>query len=736
MEISSSLSIGPRRPVPTLVALLAPLILVALAALTFEVANSGRIYPGVRIAGVDVGWAQTTDAVSLLTTKQRQLAASRLIAHVGGRRWILRAADIGARYDLTAQVSAAYRLGRQGTVLTRLKMQALLLARPTDLAPLVYYDRRRLDVVVTALARQIDRPAVDAAVVLRRGVVTLLHPAASGSRLDQQGAAARLAVALTRPHGQVVTLSIAVLAPRVTTDLALARALQSTLALGKAQRVRAGLAAYAHVMTRRNVLLVAHGVARETHLEALARTRRAQVARLTADLAAHAARLPALSVGGALYTVPAAMAQAMLRIQDAPIGPRTAVNPSGVRRTVATLSVRVDRQPHAARLLLRHGKLLLVPSSQGLALDQPAAERVLATVLVGSHEGALSLPVRALQPSVTTADLQPALLRGQWLLAHPPTLVSGKVRWTPAPGALAPALQVGSGQIGLGIAPRALKHVVAWLAGAVGRTARDATFDADGRKAWVVPSVDGVALDQAALGRLLLTVRPGTRAVSVPLRPVLPRLTTARARAMHIGPLVGMGATNFDGSPGNRITNILVSMRALDGVLIAPGDVFSFNKSVGDIDYAHGYVDGITILDGKDVPGVGGGVCQVAVTIFKGAIYTGLLIVERVPHANVVSYYQPTGMDATIYNAPGGPDVKFKNDTGHWLLMKFAYNLDTAYLEVRFYGTDIKQRTEISGPYYSYVANGDTTAIFYRKVYRHGKKIRDENFWSEYVPAQ
>jgi vancomycin resistance protein YoaR len=339
-------------------------------------------------------------------------------------------------------------------------------------------------------------------------------------------------------------------------------------------------------------------------------------------------------------------------------------------------------------------------------------------------------------PAVETAALLPALARGQWLLRHPPALVAGKVRWTPAPGALAPALQLGDGAQPLTLAPSALRHIAAWLARSTARPASDARWEVDGQHARLVPATIGAILDEQALARRLLAAAPGTAEVAVPFRPLAPPLTTARAQSMHIRTLVGTSYTNFYGSTENRITNILAAVQALDGKLIAPGEVFSFNKEVGPIDYAHGYVDGISIIDGQDVPGVGGGVCQVAVTIFKGAIYSGLPIVERHPHANVVPYYQPVGMDATIYQSPDGPDVKFKNDTGQWLLMRFAYNLNTAYLEVRFYGAGLNQQVEIDGPYYTYPGNGDTTAIFYRKVYRNGKKVRDESFFSEYVPVK
>jgi len=87
------------------------------------------------------------------------------------------------------------------------------------------------------------------------------------------------------------------------------------------------------------------------------------------------------------------------------------------------------------------------------------------------------------------------------------------------------------------------------------------------------------------------------------------------------------------------------------------------------------------------VPGIGGGICQVADTIFKGALYSGLPMVHWINHQTLVPYYQPPGMDATVYVAPNSnADVRFQNDTGHWLLIKFTEDLANARLGEELFG--------------------------------------------------
>jgi vancomycin resistance protein YoaR len=117
-------------------------------------------------------------------------------------------------------------------------------------------------------------------------------------------------------------------------------------------------------------------------------------------------------------------------------------------------------------------------------------------------------------------------------------------------------------------------------------------------------------------------------------------------------------------------------------------------------------------------------------------VYAGFRIEERIPHANVVSYYNPVGMDATVYVAPGGPDVKFVNTTDHWVLVSFAEDLQNNRLTVRFFGTDPHFHVVVRGPDVKYQPNGDADAVFYRTVYdRKGNVLLDAAFRSHYVPV-
>jgi vancomycin resistance protein YoaR len=263
----------------------------------------------------------------------------------------------------------------------------------------------------------------------------------------------------------------------------------------------------------------------------------------------------------------------------------------------------------------------------------------------------------------------------------------------------------------------------------------DARFVVQGDRVTLVPAVDGRRVDTVVLAQAIER-RGRAMSMPVPTQAVAPRFSTADAQAMGIKELILSHSTYFPGSSQARLTNIHAAVQHLDGQLIAPGAVFSFDQRIGDITPQGGYVQGINIIDNQDVPGIGGGVCQVAVTLFQAAVYSGMEILERIPHANIVSYYNPVGMDATVYVAPGGPDVKFENNSGHWVLIDFVEDLANDKLTVRFFGTDPHFRVVVRGPIATYHKNGDVDAVFYRTVYdASGKVLLDAHFNSHYVPT-
>lgn len=144
--------------------------------------------------------------------------------------------------------------------------------------------------------------------------------------------------------------------------------------------------------------------------------------------------------------------------------------------------------------------------------------------------------------------------------------------------------------------------------------------------------------------------------VEVVLAPHPPRI-----RGSHLAALtteLARFSTHFRPGERNRSHNIRLAAAAIDGLILLPGDVFSYNETVGRRTRARGYRLAPQIVDGEMVPGIGGGVCQVSTTLYNAALLADLQIVERRHHQLPVKYV-PSGRDATV--ADGYLDLRFRN---------------------------------------------------------------------------
>lgn len=163
--------------------------------------------------------------------------------------------------------------------------------------------------------------------------------------------------------------------------------------------------------------------------------------------------------------------------------------------------------------------------------------------------------------------------------------------------------------------------------------------------------------------------------------------------------LIGSGTSKYVGSIASREKNIELATERLNGILVPPGGLFSFNKSVGEISAATGYAQAYVITNGRTVLGDGGGVCQTSTTVFRAALNSGLEIITRHPHAYRVYYYEqesPVGFDASIYQP--SLDFVFRNDTDNFILLQTSFNREEKKLTYEIYGTPDGRRVEISKP--------------------------------------
>lgn len=255
---------------------------------------------------------------------------------------------------------------------------------------------------------------------------------------------------------------------------------------------------------------------------------------------------------------------------------------------------------------------------------------------------------------------------------------------------------------------------------------------------------------------------PSKLKIPLQVKVIEPKVTTAEANNLGVEALLGRGVSYFRGSSRERIHNIALASSRLNGVLIAPEEIFSLNAALGDVSQATGYQSSYIIKEGKTVLGDGGGVCQVSTTLFRAALASGLKILERHPHSYRVSYYEQggfsPGIDATVF-APN-VDLKIKNNTPAYILIQTKLSYSTSSLIFELYGKKDERIVEISKvkiwdqrppPPDKYIddptlpkgkvkqidwkAWGAKTSFSY-KVTKGGEVLEEKTFYSNFLPWQ
>jgi hypothetical protein len=224
--------------------------------------------------------------------------------------------------------------------------------------------------------------------------------------------------------------------------------------------------------------------------------------------------------------------------------------------------------------------------------------------------------------------------------------------------------------------------------------------------------------------------------------------------------LISEGVSNFAYSPPNRITNIKLMAKKLNGTVVPDGSTFSFNQIMGDVGTDAGWAEGLVIIGDSTEKGLGGGICQVSTTTFRAAFWAGVPIAERHDHAYPVPYYTqggaPEGFDATVWS----PDLDFKfvNDTGAPITITTKMDMSNAQLFVDFYGKPVNRKVDMVGPVFSNrvahppdkyvadktVASGDVNQTDYahdgldvmlkRNITTPDGQVKTDSFASHYVP--
>jgi vancomycin resistance protein YoaR len=261
--------------------------------------------------------------------------------------------------------------------------------------------------------------------------------------------------------------------------------------------------------------------------------------------------------------------------------------------------------------------------------------------------------------------------------------------------------------------------------------------------------------------RVMSTDSP-SRTIVLPVTATQPKVAMEQMDQLGIRELVGEGISDFKGSVQGRMRNIEVASARFAGIVVPPGETFSFNAHLGDVVEANGYEDAWVIFGDRTVLGPGGGVCQVSTTLFRAAFWGGYPITERTAHTYRVGWYeqggQPVGLDATVF-APS-VDLKFVNDSPAYLLIQPMVDAKVGTLAFRLYGTRVDRTVMMEGPKIENIvphgppvyredptlsrgtrkqvdiAHDGADVTIVRIIKRGDQELRRDTFFSHYVPWQ
>lgn len=238
----------------------------------------------------------------------------------------------------------------------------------------------------------------------------------------------------------------------------------------------------------------------------------------------------------------------------------------------------------------------------------------------------------------------------------------------------------------------------------------DAYYEYNGNDVMVIADVNGRYIDKDAVAPLVSQIYEGCEPVDVPYQVSYANVTATALTDKLFANTLASYSTNYGGSTENRKANVARAASLISGTVVRPGEVFSFNDTVGARTRDNGFYTAKEYINGESVDGIGGGTCQVSSTLYSAVLYADMGIVERLNHMMSVGYI-PLGQDATV--SDGGVDFKFRNTSDYPIKIGAYTNGST--ITINIIGTAWEPARKIS------ISNNVTTVgentIVYSKRY-------------------
>ena len=429
---------------------------------------------------------------------------------------------------------------------------------------------------------------------------------------------------------------------------------------------------------------------------------------------------------------------------------------------VQELQVALSNLSHPAEYFLENGELKIKKEEEGLGVSKEVLSKSLEDTFSLLRNELLLTP-QVLKPDINTSDLEGLKPQVENILSFAPLELKykGEVKAKLSKEDLLSLIDFSVEKRGLQkivsfqVNSQTKDDIYAKIKEEVDEPGRNVRLEFEGSQLIVLEKERyGLYLDKDDLDAKLKSFFTNpTDSIEINLSQQLPTVHSANYQEFNFNDLLGKGESTFYGSSASRIHNIKNGASKLHGLVINKGETFSLGEALGEIGAKTGYLPELVIKNRRTVPEYGGGLCQVATTVFRAAIYSGLPVVERHNHAYRVGYYEPPiGMDAAIYYPQ--VDLKFKNDTSGPILIQAA--VKGYKITFYFYGQSDGRKAVVSKPQaYNFTAPPEpiyidddslaegkliyeekshwgADAYFTYKVYRGGKLIHQKKFYSHY----
>lgn len=705
------------RVVVPLLAILGALIILLTA---YQFVEAGKIFHGVSLSGVDLSGKNRDGARQQVEAVLAAWEGRELTLQSGNQSWQVKPTAIGLQADASLIADQALKVGREGSIFERMGDQLRGLAGGYKLKPTLMLDQQTYVAAVTPISQEIDRPAKDARLEARPDGSLISTESATGQQLDKSQLASLLVDGAGFDHAASIELPIVEIKPEITADgLENAKA-QADKILSSPLKLQFG---------QQSWVLDQQELAKLIRFEKTSQDGKASLA-VTMD------------------------------------------QPS-LQSLLERIAGQIDVAPANARLEIQGTDVKVVEQVDGQRLDIAKALKAIPSQAL-SGERTVNFTTEKSTPAIETGDAEAVRDTVVAWLAQPVVLKDRDKQWMLDRENIAGLIlfredSSGDGmKLVAGLADDKLSEWVATAAEEVNQPAKDARFRWKNNTVTVleesqvgreidVPSTTA-ALDQA--------ITSGQSEVEAIARESKPQIVAADKDQIIIRDKLMEASTYYYNSAASRAHNVELAAGRMDGALVPPGGIFSFDKEVGPTTLAAGFQMGygISTANGKmeTVPAEAGGICQVSTTLFHSVFWAGLEIVERYEHAYWISTYgQPPrgmkGLDATVFTP--AVDFKFKNNTDNWIAVKASAG--GGVLTFSIYGTNPGWEVKVDGPKISNYRPADPTpvnqvdpsrpagssmrveyaqdgfdAVVVRTVLKDGKVLSTDTISSSYQPSR